>query len=291
MAYSMTGFGKAQSQFKQMDLSIELRSVNNRFQETFIRLPKHYQTLEHDIRERIQKQIKRGKINAFIQIKENGQQMQHISLNSELISSYTDLLNELKSKAQLTDEITLNHFLSLEGIFIQDDGSGDEDEFKQAVLKLVDEAVLDMNNMRLAEGAELVADLNARNEAIKLVVDEVEALNKTTASDEFAKLKARIYELIDENDVNKERLESEISMIADRSDVTEECVRLRSHTKMFQDELKKEAPGKRLNFLLQEMNREINTIGSKTPNITISHKVVMAKEEVEKMREQVQNIE
>lgn len=287
----MTGFGKAQSQFKQMDISIELRSVNNRFQEIFVRLPKHYQTLEHDIRERIQKQIKRGKINAYIQISENGQQLKHLSLNKELVASYKGLLGELKSAAELSEELSLSHFLSLDGIFLQDDDDADQVEFKNALLKCVDDAVADLNAMRKAEGAELVGDLSSRNNTIRSVVAEVEKLNETTAQDEFTKLKTRVHELIEQTEVSSERLEAELSLIADRSDITEECVRLKSHTQLFDDELKKEAPGKRLNFLLQEMNREVNTIGSKTPNVAISHIVVSAKEEIEKIREQVQNIE
>lgn len=287
----MTGFGKAHGRFQQTDVSVEIRSVNNRFQEVSVKLPKLYQIYEFDCRLHVQKRIRRGKLTLTIQITDQDAAAERLTLDSRRVQKYLSLVDTLKQSAGLDEPTRLDHLLSFGDIISADDEMNVDPEFKTFLFEQIDAAVTDLNLMRGREGAALVNDLNQRNSHIREMITTIEQSNSETVQGEFEKLKQRVSQLLADTSMNPERLETEIAILADRSDVTEECVRLRSHTDQFAVELKKQASGKSLNFLLQEMHREVNTIGSKTPRAEVSHMIVKAKEEIEKMREQVQNLE
>lgn len=291
MAFSMTGFGKGHKTFEQLDISVEIRSVNNRFQELFIRLPKSHQFYEFDIRDRVSKSIKRGKINVNVQIVGLNGNTESLKINKERVKEYYDSLNEINKTLNFSDPVTLQDLLKFDDIFNQDDLALKDDITKNQILEVAQIAIDDFNEMRKLEGIELQKDLIQRNDNLDRQLEKVKELNTNISRKEFEKMCERLRDNIFNKEVDRDRLELELAILADRSDITEECVRMDSHIKLFKAELKKDVSGKRLNFILQEMNRETNTMGSKSPVIEISHTIVAMKEEIEKMREQVQNLE
>lgn len=295
----MTGFGRGEAVHLtegggSVTVSAEIRSVNSRFIEINVRMPRALSERELEVRETVRKRLERGKISVSITVDRQGTEEVALSINESLAKAYFNLLDRLRTLTGLTAEIQLRDLTSFSDIFQGEDNSKaaamEEWELTQQAL---DKAITDLTAMRQQEGRELATDLKARIGAIERNAVRVEELAKLTAAEEYQKLKDRVLELTKDVDVlNNQRLELEIALIAERLDVTEELVRLRSHLKFFLEAMEStEAAGRKLNFILQEMNREINTIGSKTNQAEVAHAVVACKEELEKVREQVQNLE
>lgn len=291
MIYSMTGYGKGTAGNNKFSIEAELKSVNSRYLETFLKLPPVLSTYEYELREIIRSKIKRGKINIVIQLKREGINNGFTSVDKNKLKSYVSFVNRIKKTAGLKDELKLDHLLNNLEFFSTLDSELQQKEFnfiKQALNK----AIENLLQMKQKEGIELQKDLNHRIDKIKTSVNRIENEFKKGVKDYYNKLHTRVQELIGDYKTNEERLSTELALIADRTDITEECVRLKSHLKLFNESLKNEnEPGRKLNFICQEMNREANTISSKSIVTSIIHSSVKIKEEIEKIREQIQNIE
>jgi uncharacterized protein (TIGR00255 family) len=292
MVTSMTGFGKGEVSSGARHITVELRTVNNRFLEIALRLPRSLSMRENECKDLIRKSISRGKINATVTVDRGTDASSDIRLNAEAAKAYYKLLRDLKKTLKLKEQVKMEHLLHFSEIFEQD-GEEETDEIEwKMTQKAMEAAVADLLSMRQQEGSELEKDFRTRIALISERLDEIERLAKDQIPRERERMKERIKQIIESEKVDEGRLELEVALLADRLDVTEECVRFRSHNKFFLEALKSaDAPGRRLNFLIQEMNREANTIGSKSSAQEIAHIVVGVKEELEKIREQIQNIE
>ncbi len=291
MISSMTGFGKGFAQNDKSAFEVELRSVNSRYLEVGLKVSPFLMNREYEIREFIRNRIKRGKVSVNIQSKKNGTSENTLAVDEEKLKIYFDLLKDVKKKTKLKDPITISHVLSFKDIF-----SAETEEFTDADFEILktalDAALSELVKMKQNEGEELKKDLVARVKTIQKIVEKIEAEFKKSVTEYYEKLRERINTLITDLTPYNERFALEAALIADKAEITEECIRLKSHIKFFLQSLEKEdEPGRKLNFLCQEMNREANTISSKSISIEIIHSSVQIKEEIEKIREQIQNIE
>lgn len=292
MVTSMTGYGRGEAASGAHHVTVELRSVNNRFLEIALRLPRSLSLRENDCKDIIRRSVVRGKINATVTVDRGEDAGTDLKLNPDAAKAYYRVLREMKKTLKLREQVKMEHLLHFSEIFEQDGEEGSDEAAWELTKKALDTAVADLLSMRKQEGSELEKDFRTRIALLGGKLDEVERLSKDQVPRERERLKERIRQLIDDAKVDEGRLELEIALMADRMDVTEECVRFRSHNKFFLEALSgAESPGRRLNFLIQEMNREANTIGSKSSAQEIAHIVVGIKEELERIREQIQNIE
>jgi uncharacterized protein (TIGR00255 family) len=287
----MTGYGKGSTAKNKTFIEVEVKSVNSRFFETSLKLPPILLPYDYEIREFIKTKVQRGKLNVVFHFKKDGVENGFISIDEKKLSNHISLIKKIKKAASIKDEIKLEHLLTGKESFISQDTELSKSEFdlvKSALTKALDKLIL----MKKKEGTELAKDLSSRIEKILKIVSEIEIEYKKSINDYFNKLRLRITELLDNAEINEDRLNLELALIADRADITEECVRLKSHIKFFKESIKNEKePGKKLNFLCQEMNRETNTISSKSISTPVIHSSVLIKEEIERIREQIQNIE
>jgi uncharacterized protein (TIGR00255 family) len=287
----MTGFGKGSVVTSKISVEAEVKSVNSRYLEVFIKLPQFLSHREYELRELVKDKIKRGKINISIQIKRDTTLNGSSAFDEEKLKSYLKVLKQIKKAANLSEEIKLEHLLNNKEFIASSDYDLSETEFNK-VKKSVNTALNNLQIMKRNEGRELAKDLAKRIHLIEKNVNEIGSKSKNSINDYYGKLKERVAELLDDNKISEERLNLELAIIADKADITEERVRLKSHLKFFTECINKETePGRKLNFLCQEMNREANTISSKSISTSITHQVVIIKEEIEKIREQIQNIE
>jgi uncharacterized protein (TIGR00255 family) len=288
----MTGYGRGEAARKGISVAIELRSVNSRFLEVTTRLPRSLSLRENEIKEIVRKKISRGKVNLLVTVEREKDGQLPLAINATAAREYYKLLNKLRKTVKLKESVKLEHLLRFSEVLEQPvlDGA-DEDEW-EVVQKALDNALDDLALMRRNEGEELKKDFRERLAVIEQTLDRIETLSKEQVPTERTRLRERIQQILDNQTVDENRLEMELALMADRLDVTEECVRFRSHNKFFLLALDdKEPAGRKLNFLVQEMNREANTIGSKSSASEIAHLVVGVKEELERIREQLQNIE
>ena len=292
MASSMTGLGLGDVIRNGMTLTVELRSVNNRFLEISCRIPSVLSAYEKDVRELIRSTIHRGKVYITVSIQGDSDGVLDIRVDQKMAKSLHRLLEDLKRETGIDEDLKLDHFLKFSEVFEPQGTIEQSEEMWEWVQEALSMALADLKKMRDQEGSGLVQDILGRVSKLEAHVDAVERIAKTSIPEAHNKLLERVRVLTKEIHVDEDRLNAEIVLMADRMDVTEECVRLRSHHRLFRKILDEECvTGKKLNFLLQEMNRETNTISSKVANVEISHIVVEMKEEIEKLREQVQNLE
>ena len=292
MIESMTGFGKGEASSKGVTFIVELRSVNNRFLEISTRAPRTISQRENEIKELIKSKVARGKISLSVIKEDESDGELPIAVDKKRAKEIYTVLEQLRKTAKIKAPVSLEHLLHFSEIFETKEVQEDETEwkvFQQALSKAVDS----LKKMREKEGAELSRDSKERIQKINKNIDTVEQLSKKRIPEERKRLNDRVLQLVeDKSIINNQRLELEIALLSEKLDVTEECVRFRSHNKFFLEALQsKESEGRKLNFLIQEMNREANTIGSKCNDVEIAHIVVSIKEELEKIREQLQNIE
>ena len=293
MISSMTGFGRGEASADRIVAVAEVRSVNNRFLEVASRLPRTMALRENNVKELVRTKFVRGKINIVINVTQENENEFPLKINTTAAKAYYKLLKDLNKAVKLKEKVTLDHLLRFpEVIEINNLEERDEKEWtiaQEALIKALDEVMV----MRRREGGELMKDLSKRIQQIESMLTDIERIAIVRLPEERQRLEQRLKELLtDSSVIDNQRLELEIVLLADKLDLTEECVRFHSHNKFFLDGLvNEEAAGRKLNFLIQEMNREANTIGSKANNAEISHLVVMIKDELEKVREQLQNIE
>lgn len=293
MISSMTGYGRAEVSRNGIAVCAEVRSVNNRFLEVAVKLPRSMSLRESEVRELVRVKLVRGKITIMITMTQEKGGEPPLRINASAARAYYKLLDELRRSVRIQGKISLDHLLKFSDV-LETDGfeRGDEEEWS-VVEDALKQALDETARMRRQEGSELMNDLSARIEAIDRKVREIEHIALERVPQERVRFTQRIEELVrDKSILDAQRLELELALLADKLDVTEECVRFHSHNKYFGDAMKhEEAAGRKLNFLIQEMNREANTIGAKSNSAEISHIVVSVKEELEKIREQLQNIE
>jgi uncharacterized protein (TIGR00255 family) len=287
----MTGYGKASITKNKTSVEVEVKSVNSRFFETSLKLPTVLIPYDYELKELIKTKTQRGKLSVVIHFKKDGVENGFVSIDMNKLSNHLSLIKKIKKAAGIKEDIKLEHLLESKEIFTSQDAELSKSEFeivKSSLIKALDKLIL----MKRKEGAELSKDLLHRIEKISRMVTEIEKELGNSINEYYNKLKQRILELTQNVEIAEDRLHLELALIADRADITEECVRLKSHLKFFKETLKNEKePGKKLNFLCQEMNRETNTISSKSISTSIIHSSVLIKEEIEKIREQLQNIE
>lgn len=291
MLKSMTGFGKASAENERISVEFELKSVNSRFLEVFFRLPNFLSLKEFELKEEIKKKINRGKINVAIQVNFKDPKDSPWGINIDKFNEFLASVNELKKISKIDEELKLNHFLSNKELFSGNKIELSEDDFN-FIKSALNNAVDELNSMKINEGNELAKDLSNRIDEIGKSVKDINENARGSVEEHHSLLKERIKTLLDDTNITPERLDIELALLADKADISEECVRLNSHLKFFSDCMNEdESNGRRLNFLCQEINREANTIASKTLSSEISHKAIFIKEEIEKIREQIQNIE
>jgi uncharacterized protein (TIGR00255 family) len=288
----MTGFGRGEVTTEGLTATVEVRGVNSRFLEVSSRLPRTLNLREGEIKEIIRRHVVRGKISIVVSIERNNGESTALRINPSTARTYYRLLSDLKKALRLRETIKLQHLLQFSDILEQEEGTSADEAEWEATRRALEAALVGFQQMRSQEGGELAGDFRSRIGVLTQRLNEVESLSRGQVPLERERLRERIKQLIEVERIDENRLELEIALLADRLDVTEECVRFRSHNKFFLEALEgKEAAGRRLNFLVQEMNREVNTIGSKSSAQEISHIVVGMKEELEKIREQLQNVE
>lgn len=289
--YSMTGFAVLTEPY-QNGISCEIRSLNSRYLEIGVKLPLAIKDIEDSIKELIQKHVNRGRITCTISFSSSEQPLANLKIDAATVKLYKDLLDQIRDVAGIDQPIRLEHLLAFKDI-ISFEGTEQVDEaLEKNILQLVQRTLDELNEMRNLEGENIEKDVIERLSSIRRNLEKVKALGEQNARVEFDKLHQRLLSLIDETKIDKNRLEMELALISDRVDITEEVTRLQSHIELFEQNLSEGSPiGKKLNFLLQEMHREANTISSKNTMIDISHCAVAIKEDIERIREQVQNIE
>ncbi len=291
MIYSMTGYGKGAAENGKIKTAVEVKSVNGRFLDIALRLPSSLMNKEYELREIIKTKIKRGKLMVSIQVKRNGSDDEDISLNKDKLKNYISLIKEIKKISKSSEKIKLEHLLFNKEIFETNELEFSEHEFN-VLKKALNTALTELLKMKKNEGKELAKDLRKRIEIIGTKLDEIEKESGASVKEYFEKLKEKVQTILGDVNADKDRLEQELAIIVDKAEITEECVRLRSHIKFFSESIDNDdEPGRKLNFICQELNREANTISSKTISTLITHNVVSIKEEIEKIREQLQNIE
>jgi uncharacterized protein (TIGR00255 family) len=292
MLISMTGFGNATLSGDGMTVSVEIRSVNSRFYEFSARVPKHLQGRELDLKEMVRAQLKRGKVNLTLTVEKADGADMPLHVDVEAAKMYHKLLTQLRDTLGLKDEITLESMLKFSDVFSMEEAEDLPSEEWALIVTGVEEAVAALFEMRRKEGEELTRDLEERVHIMDATIDEIEKLAQGRSELERDRLTERLRNLLADEKIDPARLDTEIALLADKMDITEEMVRFRSHTKFFLETLLSEvSEGRKLSFLLQEMNREANTISSKSYDASIAHMVVGIKEELERIREQIQNIE
>jgi uncharacterized protein (TIGR00255 family) len=289
----MTGFGRGEATENGITSTVEIKSLNSRYLDLSIRLPQRLQDKELQVKELVQKSVNRGKLNITVYISESETGEPSIRVDEKKIKGYSKILNNLREAAGISDPISIKDITQFGDVFINEEEDEEVIEQKWSVAeKALQEAVESLLKMRTQEGTQLKNDLVDR---IKFIEENMEIITTETAGradDAREKLLERIQNLIDEDKIDPERLEQEVAILVDKMDVTEEIVRLRSHLKFFLEAVEQEEPsGRRLNFLSQEINRELNTIGSKANNSEIAQYIVKCKEALEQIREQVQNVE
>lgn len=287
----MTGFALLSNPYGN-GISCEIRSLNSRFLETNVKLPLTVKDLEDSIKDVIGKNINRGRVTCSINFNSSSQSLSNLKIDPNVVNLYKKLLNQIRKAAKIEEELKLEHLLAFKDIITFEEEVSIDQNLEKGILELVQNTIAKLNEMRNIEGDNLVKDLNIRLTSLEKNIRTIEPLSRDNARSEFDKLYKRLLSLIDDKKVDQNRLEMELAIISDRVDISEELIRLKSHIDLFKQNLKEGSPvGKKLNFLLQEMHREANTISSKSTLLEISHYTVAIKEDIERIREQIQNIE
>ena len=288
----MTGYGRAVETVNGREFTVELRSVNNRYLDCSVRLPRMLSFAEDAVKQAVKGSISRGKVDVFITVRSEAGDEVQVSLNKAVLQSYLTAMHQMVDQFGVKDDISVSAVSRLPEVFVIEKPQVDEDQLMSDLMSVVNKALEGYDAMRRTEGEALDRDLRSRGETILELVSQVEAGNGKTVSDYRARLEAKIKEVLANTAIDESRILTEAAIFADKVAVDEETVRLRSHLKQMNTMLTTGgAVGRKLDFLLQEMNREANTIGSKCTDVALARIVVDIKAELEKIREQTQNIE
>ena len=288
----MTGYGRAVQTVNGREFTVEIRSVNNRYLDCSVKLPRMVSFAEDSVKQAVKAAISRGKVDVYISIKSEAETDTKITLNTAVLEGYLSAMRQMVAEHGVMDDISVSTVSRLPDIFTVEKPEVDEEQLKKDLLQVVSAALESYDAFRAAEGAALDADLRKRGNTILEFVSQVEAGNGQTVIDYRTRLYNKLKEVLANTNIEESRILTEAAIFADKVAVDEETVRLRSHLEQMNQMLTAGgAMGRKLDFLLQEMNREANTIGSKCTDVRLARIVVDIKAELEKIREQTQNIE
>jgi uncharacterized protein (TIGR00255 family) len=289
----MTAYGRAEYTLGDTLFISEIKTVNNRYRDTILRIPKNFQVIEKDLRSVISAKIKRGRIEASIQMEESSEETPYtLELNEPLVNSYFKIFNQLAEQFGLDHKIRIESLCQMRDVILFRPETVEVDKLKPGFEEVLRQALNSLDMMRTKEGEAIEADFVMRLDLLEKHVDEVAKRAPDLVEEYRKRLKDNIERMLQGVAMDEARLAQEVALFGEKSDITEEIVRIKSHLKQFREYLSMDdAVGRRLDFLIQEMNREVNTIGSKASDTVISKVVVEMKAEVEKLREQVQNVE
>lgn len=291
MIKSMTGYGRAKLSKDDREYQIEIKSVNHRYLDISVRIPKQLSYLEETIKKEIAKKVKRGKIDVFVTFENNSLEGKEIKINTELAKAYIDELKKLAEKENILSDIQVTEISQYPDV-LNIQSSQDDEKITEEVLETITIATDNLVQMRETEGNKISEDLLKRLNTINRKLEKIAKLSTGLIEEYVVKLEERIKEILKNQEIDKARLTQEVVIYADKCSIEEEVTRLNSHISQFKNLLNSnEAIGKKLDFIIQEMNRETNTIGSKANNLEITNGVIDIKTEIENIREQVQNIE
>ncbi len=294
MIKSMTGYGRTEQADGVRNISVEIRSVNHRYCDINIHMPKRYSFAEASIKSAMKQIVQRGKIDVYLTIEHLGTADSEIVLNQELALEYRKKLHELSGLCDVAEDVSLEYLASIPDVLKSVPAVEDEEAVTNAIVSAVMEAAQNHRDMRIVEGQKMEDDIRMRKDLLEEEVSRVEERLPAVVEEYTEKLRSRMLELMGDASVNEDRLLQEAAIFADKINTTEEMVRLRSHLHQLGEIMsadQDEPVGKKLDFLVQEMNREANTTGSKANDLEITKSVLFMKSEIEKIREQVQNIE
>ena len=292
MIKSMTGFGRSKYEIEGREYSVEIKSVNNRYSDISIKIPRNISFLEEKVKKFIGNTISRGKIDVFINFTNNSEKGKAIQINTELAKKYIEELKRLQTETEIIDNINIIDVSKMPEVLNLKIEEDDEDMLWQELSEVLDNAITSFVLMRETEGKKIKEDLEKRIEDIQEKIEKINEISTGLVEEYIVKLEKRVNELLKITVIDESRLAQEIVIYSDKCSIEEELTRLRSHISQFLNLLNENIPvGKKLDFLIQEMNRETNTIGSKANNLEITNLVVDIKTEIENIREQVQNIE
>lgn len=292
MIKSMTGYGKSEQTIDSLNVTVEIKSVNHRYFEFSARVPREYGFLEEKLKKYCNSLITRGKVECYVSVEDLEEREMEVNVNKTLAAGYVKALKELSERFGLKDDISAVTLSRYPDVITLHKASEDEERIWNAVKTVAETAVSKFIEMRETEGSKLRGDILSRADYIIECVEFIESRSPETVREYNEKLKQRMKELLGDASVDEQRLLNEAAIYADKIAVDEETVRLRSHISQLREFMNSnEAIGRKLDFLVQEINREANTIGSKAQDVDIAKKVIAIKAEVEKIREQVQNIE
>ncbi|MCT4606412.1 MAG: YicC family protein [Marinisporobacter sp.] len=293
MIKSMTGFGRGEGKDNERQFIVEVKTVNHRYNDIVIRMPKRFTYLEDKLKNLVKDYIKRGRVEVYITVENIGDIDTKISVNTLVARQYIDCLRKIRDEFNVIDDITVSLVSKFSDVIKVEPKEEDEDAVWSCLQNAAAKALDLLVEMREAEGVKLAEDIHNRCEYISNIVEKIQNRSPQVVLEYKEKLKDRIHELLEDSvEVDENRLSMEIAVLADKCSITEEIVRLNSHVDQLKKTLKEShTVGRKLDFLIQEMNREINTIGSKANDLEITNYVVDLKSELEKIREQVQNIE
>lgn len=294
MIYSMTGFGRGQHSNAVFDVTVEIKSVNNRYCDVIVKMPKKLNVFEDRIKSKIKSKLSRGRIEVYINLEEKAHDNYEVTPNFEILDKYVKAYKAIQERYELKNEISIALLSRVqEGIEVSYHERGEEDYW--AVLEpAIDDAIKNNYAMREREGEQLKVDMLSKVSHIRAILNDIESKSPIILEHYKTRVKERVSELLKDmnTEVDAYRLANEIAIYADKTNINEEIVRIHSHLDQIQNILNLSEPiGRKLDFLIQELNREVNTIGSKSPDFDVSSQVIELKSELEQIREQVQNVE
>ena len=292
MVKSMTGYGRAVETVNGREFTVEIRSVNNRYLDCTVKLPRSFSFAEEAVKSAVKAAVSRGKVDVYISVRSETEADVQVTLNKPVLEGYLAAMRQMVSEYGVKDDISVSALSRMSDVFVVDKPKADEDQLKADLLSVVDKALQAYDAMRVTEGLALENDLRSRAATILELVAQVEELNPKTVSDYRKRLEEKMREVLESKSIDESRILTEAAIFADKVAVDEETVRLRSHLEQMDTMLSGNGGiGRKLDFLLQEMNREANTTGSKCSDVKVARIVVDIKAELEKIREQTQNIE
>ena len=292
MVKSMTGYGRAVETVNGREFTVEIRSVNNRYLDCTVKLPRSFSFAEEAVKAAVKAAVSRGKVDVYISVRSETEADVQVTLNKPVLEGYLAAMRQMVTEYGVCDDISVSTLSRMSDVFVVDKPKADEDQLKADLLSVVDKALQAYDAMRITEGLALENDLRSRAATILELVAQVEEQNPKTVSDYRKRLEEKMREVLENKSIDESRILTEAAIFADKVAVDEETVRLRSHLEQMDAMLSGSGGvGRKLDFLLQEMNREANTTGSKCSDVKVARIVVDIKAELEKIREQTQNIE
>ena len=292
MVKSMTGYGRAVETVNGREFTVEIRSVNNRYLDCTVKLPRSFSFAEEAVKAAVKAAVSRGKVDVYISVRSETEADVQVTLNKPVVEGYLAAMRQMVADYGVADDISVSTLSRMSDVFVVDKPKADEDQLKADLLSVVDKALVAYDAMRVTEGLALENDLRSRAATILELVAQVEEQNPRTVSDYRKRLEEKMREVLENKSIDESRILTEAAIFADKVAVDEETVRLRSHLEQMDQMLSGNGGiGRKLDFLLQEMNREANTTGSKCSDVKVARIVVDIKAELEKIREQTQNIE